>query len=56
MALEIRQMRYLLVLAELGSFARAAVVLHLSQSALSRRMSRARPLERVLVATSLRYK
>jgi len=36
MALEIRQMRHVLVLAELGSFARAAVVLHLSQSALSR--------------------
>jgi DNA-binding transcriptional LysR family regulator len=36
MALEIRQMRHVLVLAELGSFARAAQVLHLSQSALSR--------------------
>ena len=36
MALEIRQMRHVLVLAELGSFARAASVLHLSQSALSR--------------------
>jgi DNA-binding transcriptional LysR family regulator len=36
MALEIRQMRHVLALAELGSFARAAVVLHLSQSALSR--------------------
>jgi DNA-binding transcriptional LysR family regulator len=36
MALEIRQMRHVLVLAELGSFARAASALHLSQSALSR--------------------
>ncbi len=36
MALEIRQMRHVFVLAEFGSFARAAVVLHLSQSALSR--------------------
>jgi DNA-binding transcriptional LysR family regulator len=36
MALETRQMRHVLVLAELGSFARAATVLHLSQSALSR--------------------
>jgi DNA-binding transcriptional LysR family regulator len=36
MALEIRQMRHVLALAELGSFARAAVALHLSQSALSR--------------------
>ena len=36
MALEIRQLRHVLVLAELGSFARAAPVLHLSQSALSR--------------------
>jgi DNA-binding transcriptional LysR family regulator len=36
MALEIRQMRHVLALAELGSFARAATVLHLSQSALSR--------------------
>jgi DNA-binding transcriptional LysR family regulator len=36
MALEIRQMRHVLALAELGSFARAASVLHLSQSALSR--------------------
>lgn len=36
MALEIRQMRHVLVLAELGSFARAATVLHLSQPALSR--------------------
>ena len=36
MALEIRQLRHVLALAELGSFARAAVVLHLSQPALSR--------------------
>jgi DNA-binding transcriptional LysR family regulator len=36
MALEIRQMRHVLVLAELGSFARAATALRLSQSALSR--------------------
>lgn len=36
MALEIRQMRHVLALAELGSFARAAVALHLSQPALSR--------------------
>jgi DNA-binding transcriptional LysR family regulator len=36
MALEIRQMRHVFVLAELGSFARASTVLHLSQSALSR--------------------
>jgi DNA-binding transcriptional LysR family regulator len=36
MGLEIRQMRHVLVLAELGSFARAASALHLSQSALSR--------------------
>ena len=33
MTLEIRQMRHVLALAELGSFARAAVVLHLSKSA-----------------------
>jgi DNA-binding transcriptional LysR family regulator len=36
MALEIRQMRHVLALAEHGSFARAAVALHLSQPALSR--------------------
>jgi DNA-binding transcriptional LysR family regulator len=36
MALEIRQMRQVLALAELGSFVRAASVLHMSQSALSR--------------------
>jgi hypothetical protein len=36
MALEIRQMRHMLVLAELGSFARAAAMLNFSQSALSR--------------------
>jgi len=34
--LEIRQIRHVLVRAELGSFARAASALHLSQSALSR--------------------
>ena len=36
MALELRQMRHLLALAEHGTFARAAVALHLSQPALSR--------------------
>jgi hypothetical protein len=36
MALEIRQIRHVFVLVELGSFARSAAVLHLSQSALSR--------------------
>jgi DNA-binding transcriptional LysR family regulator len=36
MALELRQMRHVLALAEHGSFARAAVALHLSQPALSR--------------------
>ena len=36
MALELRQMRQVLALAEHGSFARAAVALHLSQPALSR--------------------
>lgn len=38
MALELRQMRQVLALAEHGSFARAAVALHLSQPALSRSM------------------
>lgn len=38
MALELKQMRQVLMLAELGSFARAAVVLNLSQPALSRSM------------------
>jgi LysR family transcriptional regulator, cyn operon transcriptional activator len=36
MALELRQMRHLLALAEHGSFARAASALRLSQPALSR--------------------
>jgi DNA-binding transcriptional LysR family regulator len=36
MSLEIRQLRHVLALAEHGSFARAAVALHLSQPALSR--------------------
>ncbi len=36
MSFELRQLRHVLALAEHGSFARAAVALHLSQSALSR--------------------
>ncbi len=39
MPLEIRQMRHVSALAEHGSFARAAVALHLSQPALSRSVS-----------------
>ena len=35
-------MRHVLVLAELGSFARAASVLHLSQSALSQHLAKLR--------------
>jgi hypothetical protein len=42
MAPEFRQMRHVLVLAELGSFARADAVLHLSQSALSGRIQGAK--------------
>ena len=36
MSLEVRQMRHVLALAEHGSFARAAMAVGLSQSALSR--------------------